>query len=429
MNRHQKDPSYRLHKQSGQAIVTLPDGLGGRRDVLLGAYDSPESHAEYHRVVAEWRANGCQPRKTTGTAGDLSVNEVILAYLRVVEEYYRHPDGRQTSEVRNIKLALRPLKQLYGLTPARAFDSVAVETVRDRMIEAGLCRNRINKDVGRIKRMFRWAACKKMVPLDAHQSLATVEGLRAGRSAARETPKVRPVPLAWVEATLPYLRPQTRAMVELQLAAGMRPGEVMIMRTIDLDTSGEVWLYRPGSDQGQHGTHKTAWRGHDRIIAIGPKGQEILQPWLRLNLHEPLFQPREAMAGFHAERHVNRQSKMTPSQAARRSKRNPKRAPGQRYTPSTYAQAIGDAIAAANRARACEHCKTKKPEDRCEACKAKAVPHWAPNQLRHAKATEIRRKYGIDAARVVLGHRSPAITETYAELDTGKAVEIMSKLG
>ena len=51
-------PSYRRHKQSGQAIVTLSDGLGNRRDVLLGKYRTTQSRLEYARVIAEWEANG-----------------------------------------------------------------------------------------------------------------------------------------------------------------------------------------------------------------------------------------------------------------------------------------------------------------------------------------------------------------------------------
>ena len=50
-------PSYRLHKQSGQAVVTLRDSLGNRRDVLLGKYGTAESRAEYARVIAEWEAS------------------------------------------------------------------------------------------------------------------------------------------------------------------------------------------------------------------------------------------------------------------------------------------------------------------------------------------------------------------------------------
>jgi hypothetical protein len=45
-------PSYRLHKQSGQAIVTL-----NGRDILLGKYGSASSKAEYRRRTAEWLAS------------------------------------------------------------------------------------------------------------------------------------------------------------------------------------------------------------------------------------------------------------------------------------------------------------------------------------------------------------------------------------
>jgi hypothetical protein len=34
-------PTYRLHRQSGQAVVTLRDAVGLRRDVLLGRYNTP----------------------------------------------------------------------------------------------------------------------------------------------------------------------------------------------------------------------------------------------------------------------------------------------------------------------------------------------------------------------------------------------------
>src|SRR5262249_49361042 len=75
--------------------------------------------------------------------------------------------------------------------------------------------------------------------------LETVEGLRAGRSKARETAPVRPVPTSIVEKTLPKLRPQVAAMVQLQLETAMRPGEVTIMRPIDLNMKGKIWLCTP----------------------------------------------------------------------------------------------------------------------------------------------------------------------------------------
>ncbi len=54
---------------------------------------------------------------------------------------------------------------------------------------------------------------------------------------------------------------------------------------------------------------------------------------------------------------------------------------------------------------------------------------WHPHQLRHNAATELRRQFGIETARIILGHRSAAITEVYAELDQAKAVEAMKRVG
>jgi hypothetical protein len=76
-----RTPKYRLHKPTKQAVVTL-DG----RDVYLGRHRSPENQAEYARLVAEGLSNG---RRLTGSRhGDLTVNEVILPYLRYAEGYY-----------------------------------------------------------------------------------------------------------------------------------------------------------------------------------------------------------------------------------------------------------------------------------------------------------------------------------------------------
>lgn len=136
-----KDPSYRLHKPRGQAVLTLPDGLGGRRSVYLGSYDSDASRNEYNRVLAEWKANGRQWRRTP-TAADLTVNELVLAYWEWAENYYRHVDGTPTTEQRNIRQGFRRFILLYGDTAAKSFDAMALDAVRNRMIDDGLCRDR-----------------------------------------------------------------------------------------------------------------------------------------------------------------------------------------------------------------------------------------------------------------------------------------------
>jgi integrase len=412
-------PKYRRHRQSGQAIVTLPDGVGGRRDVLLGPYGTKASRVKYARQIAEWEAAG-RSLAPPALAKDLSVNELVLAFARHAAEHYRRPDGTPSKELADFKLSLRPLRELYGNTEARDFGPLKLKALREHMIESGWCRGVINQRIGRVRRVFRWAVEQELVPPAILQGLQAVRGLQRGRSAARETEPVKSVPEAFVQATLPFLLPPVAAMVQLQLLTGMRPGEAVVMRAIDIDMTGKVWLYRPGSDRGPHGEHKTSWRGHDRIIALGPRAQAVIRPFLGTDVGSYLFRPTDAVAELRRRQRANRNSRVQPSQESRK-KPKPKKRPGDHYTTSSYGKAIR---AACLKADAHEHRRLPEiPADQV------LVPCWHPNQLRHTKATEIRREFGLDASRAVLGHRASQVTEVYAELDTGKAAEVMARLG
>ena len=63
------------------------------------------------------------------------------------------------------------------------------------------------------------------------------------------------------------------------------------------------------------------------------------------------------------------------------------------------------------------------------ACEAAGVPHWTPNMLRHTCATELRKKYGLEKSRAVLGHSKMETTEIYAEMDRDEARRIMREVG
>src|SRR5262249_28138635 len=126
-------PSYRLHKQSGQAVVTLSDGLGNRRDVLLGKYGTPESRQEYARVIVEWEASGQRLPTAPGAGKDLTINELLLAYWRYAEGYYRK-NGKPTSQLDRVRLSLKPVRELYGHTTAKDFGPKALKAVRERMV-------------------------------------------------------------------------------------------------------------------------------------------------------------------------------------------------------------------------------------------------------------------------------------------------------
>jgi integrase len=206
------------------------------------------------------------------------------------------------------------------------------------------------------------------------------------------------VPDADVEAIRPHVARQVWAMIEPQRLTGMRPGEVILMRGVDLDRSGEVWVYTPDRHKAEH-------HGRQRTIYLGPRAQAVIQPWLRPNMKEYLFQPREVMAEYRREQRLRRRTPLYPSIQARSPKPNPKYRPGERYSPRTYYHVVN------------------------YGCIRAGVPSWSPNQLRHAAATRIREAFDLEAAQVVLGHARADVTQVYAERDLKKAREVMATVG
>jgi integrase len=384
-------PKYRKHS-SGQAVVTL-DG----RDHYLGPHGSNSSKAEYDRLIAEWLSGGRRLAPSNGSHG-LTVVEILAAFWRFAKTYYVDAEGQKTKELTCYRLALRPLKELYGGKAVAEFGPISLKAVRHKMVEAGHARTYINHQVNRIRHVFKWGVENELVSPSILHGLQAVAGLRFGRCEARESQPVKPVPDSSVDPILTFVSPQVGAMIRLQRLTGMRSGEVIIMRGADIEMAGQVWVYTPAS-------HKTAWRGHVRRVYLGPKCQEIVRPFLKTNSDAFLFSPADAENARNAERRKSRKSPMTPSQAKRKPKKKPRRPKGDRYTVESYRRAINYGIRRAG------------------------VPHWHPHQLRHSAATFLRREYGLEVARVVLGHKTAAVTEVYAEADHARAVEVMGAVG
>jgi integrase len=64
-----------------------------------------------------------------------------------------------------------------------------------------------------------------------------------------------------------------------------------------------------------------------------------------------------------------------------------------------------------------------------KAAERAGVPTWNPNQLRHRLATEVRKRYGVEAAQVLLGHERADVTQVYAERNMGLAERIAGEIG
>ena len=170
----------------------------------------------------------------------ISITELIVAFLEHAKVYY----GEDSGEYKNLRHALRSVRQSYGKQPASAFGPLQLKAVRESFIAADNARKYINQQIRRIRHVFRWCS-EGLIPVELPQALGMVDGLRRGHTTARETKRVSPVDDAMINATLPHPPPVVCSMVELQRVTGMRPGELCILRPGDIQRTADVSSYRP----------------------------------------------------------------------------------------------------------------------------------------------------------------------------------------
>lgn len=406
-----RPPKYCLHKRSGHARVWI-----GGKEVFLGEYGSPESQERYAEVVAEWKAS-LEPEPLTPEAAfdalakrvtvaslrerkkaghPLTVNELVIVSVKHARDYYRKND-KVTREGEQIQEVLGFLRKHHGRLPVEEFGPVLLKDLREQMLEENdWSRKHLNSQVARIVRCFKWAAEDELVSPNVCLALKQVSGLKRGRSKARETKGVPVVADAVVDATLLHLPEVVADLVRFQRLTGARPGEVCTIRPCDIDRSSEVWVYQPDD-------HKTEHYEKDRLVMIGPKGQAILAPYLLRDVGSFCFTPGDSERKRYEALAASRKS--SRYRARDRAKKWQAREYAPRYTADTYRHAVQ------------------------RVCKRRAIEKWSPNQLRHTRATEIRKQFGLEAAQVVCGHENADITQVYAERDYKLASEVALKSG
>lgn len=399
-------PKYRKHRASGQVVVTI-----NGRDHYLGPHGTKASRLQYDRLITEWLSSG-RSVSFGAMAHETTIIELAADYGEFAEAYY---GTGPNSELHPIVRVLRPVIELYGKTAAAEFDVQRFKAVRQRFLDEGPSRQFINASMKRIARMFRWAAGEGRVAPSVPQALALVPSLRKGKTTAPESRPVLPVEDAVVDATLPHWPKVVADMVRVQRLTGMRPAEVCMMRPCDVDRAGDVWEYGPPS-------HKTAHRDKQRTIFVGPEAQGVLLKYLARDAQMHCFRPCDSEVKRRAAAHAARK---TPASCGNRpgtnKKRKPKRKPGECYNSMAYYHAIRYG------------CKRAFPLPEGLEGEAladwKAEHWWAPNRLRHSAATKVRRRYGLEAVQVVLGHAQARVTEVYAERDATLARRVMAEVG
>ncbi len=418
-------PSLRFHKASEQHYVVL-----NGKAIYLGRPDDPLVESRYHQAIAEWMAAGRQlPAEPDGIA----IRELLARFWTHAEGYYRTVTDGRCKELEQFRLAFRPLKDLYAETMATAFGPRALKAIRQKMIDAGWCRPYVNKQLNRIRHLFKWAVAEELVPAAVLHGLQAVAGLKRGRSDAPDPEPVKPVSMDLVNPIQPFVAKQVWAIIQLQLYTAARAGEICQMRPCDIDRDRPIWVYKMRQ-------HKTAHHGFERKIYIGPRGQEVLAPFLLRDPQAYCFSPAEAEADRLRRRHERRVTPLSCGNVpgSNRKDRNDRQI-NERYTTESYRRAI---------ARGCEWAfpppaplakldgetltQWRKRLTKAEKVELKAwrkAHCWHPHQLRHNAATELRKEFKLETARIILGHHSAAVTEIYAERDERDAIDAIGKVG
>ena len=182
--RRNPTPSCLLHQQSGRARGVWTDVAGVRHQKLLpGRFDAPESRTAFARLQLELEAS---PAAAVADPAGITVVEVLAAHLDHAARHYRRADGTPTHEMVEYQLVYCVVRELYGHTPATEFGPLALKAVRAAMLARDWCRSLVNQRVGRVRRIFKWAAGEELIPFEVYHRLTAVTGLQKGRTAARD---------------------------------------------------------------------------------------------------------------------------------------------------------------------------------------------------------------------------------------------------
>ncbi len=287
----------------------------------------------------------------------ITLAELAARHDVFARQYYRHRDGSSTGHAQNLASVMARLVR-YCPERMRA-DQLTRHLMRawlDQLAAEGLTRQYCNKALGYVRQVIRYGVDLDLLPPSVEAELRLVRPLKPHRSAARETDRPAPPPEQTVKASTPNLGEVWRDVCKLLQLTAMRPGEILSLRAREV----VIPLGVPERAHIRKISHKTAHKGRERIVPIGPEAAAILKRYTSL-----LFPDDYLFAGRGRREHL---------------------------TTDALRKAI------------------------VRACSQAGVPRWRPYDLRRAAARTVRAREGLDAAQALLGHANANTTEVYAPI-------------
>jgi len=325
-----------------------------------------------------------------------TVREALAKYEASLDDAGRYrKNGRHTSERAIIAKAVAEFCAMHGDAIVPALDAAALLAWRDKLAtrredtddERALCRRGINRKVQTIKRALRWLRDRKILGREAWLDMADVAPLRRGELGdERDHRRVkRAVTVEEVERVAAAAGTVVGAMLRLQAATGMRPGEACAMRWSDIDRNGPqvdgvpCWIYRVANA-------KTSHFGHETSYVLGPAAQRILEPFRAVG-NACVFRPALHVEELREKRRAARKTAVPPSQQERDTRRT------RRHRASFSVDVYGGIV------------------DR--ACIAAGIDRFTPHEVRHGFATRAARRFGVLATAAAVNHASTQTTQHY----------------
>ena len=207
-----KMPSYRLHKASGQGVTTIRG-----KTYYFGPFGDKNSKQKFRSLLAEYLLSNQSPTFRVNPA-DLTLAEVFLLYLAYAKNYY----GNDSTEYKNIKMAVRPISESLPRALAAEFGPLHFKLLRQWWIDRGVSRQYCNAQMKRVLRAIKWLVSEEILSASIHHALKCVDPLKKGRTKAPEAPPIRPVEDSIVDQTIPHMSKIVADMVRFQRLTGCR---------------------------------------------------------------------------------------------------------------------------------------------------------------------------------------------------------------